>query len=81
MNEKFHMDRLYTFVVPAVQGGRIVRGRDEREADGPLGRMSYHFGTKDDLYTEVIGRRAEQHVADILAAMAAVRQRAGDGEA
>ena len=51
-----------------------------READVPLGLMSYHFGTKDDLYTEVIGRRAEQHVADILAAMAAVRQRAGDGQ-
>lgn len=51
-----------------------------READVPLGLMSYHFGTKDDLYTEVIGRRAEQHVADILAAMAAVKQRAGDGE-
>ncbi len=51
-----------------------------READVPLGLMSYHFGTKDDLYTEVIGRRAEQHVADILAAMETVKRQAGDGQ-
>jgi AcrR family transcriptional regulator len=51
-----------------------------READVPLGLMSYHFGTKDDLYAEVIGRRAEQHVADIMAAMAAVKERAAGGE-
>ncbi|MGE0668369.1 MAG: TetR family transcriptional regulator [Sphingomonadales bacterium] len=51
-----------------------------READVPLGLMSYHFGTKDDLYAEVIGRRAEQHVADIMAAMTAVKQRAAGGE-
>ena len=51
-----------------------------REAGVPLGLMSYHFGTKDDLYAEVVGRRAEQHVADIMAAMAAVTQRAGGGE-
>lgn len=50
-----------------------------REAGVPLGLMTYHFGTKDELYAEVIGRRAEEHVADILAAMAAVAQQAGDG--
>ncbi len=51
-----------------------------READVPLGLMSYHFGTKDDLYAEVIGRRAEQHVADIMAAMAVAAQRADGGD-
>ena len=72
-------------ILDAAERAFSIRGFDAattreiaREADVPLGLMSYHFGTKDDLYTEVIGRRAEQHVADIFAAMAAVKQRAGD---
>ena len=40
-----------------------------READVPLGLMSYYFGTKNDLYAEVITRRAEEHAAAILASI------------
>jgi AcrR family transcriptional regulator len=36
-----------------------------REAGVPLGLMSYYFGTKADLYSEVIIRRSGEHVAAI----------------
>ncbi len=51
-----------------------------READVPLGLMTYHFGTKDHLYADVIGRRAHEHVAAIHAALEMVRLQAGDGQ-
>ncbi len=39
------------------------------EAGVPLGLMSYYFGTKADLYSEVIIRRSEDHVAAISASI------------
>jgi AcrR family transcriptional regulator len=49
------------------------------KANVPLGLMSYYFGTKGDLYSEVIMRRSSEHAADIAASLQAAKQRAGDG--
>ena len=49
------------------------------KADVPLGLMSYYFGTKGDLYSEVIMRRSSEHAADIAASLQAAKQDAGDG--
>ncbi|MGE0668374.1 MAG: TetR/AcrR family transcriptional regulator [Sphingomonadales bacterium] len=45
------------------------------KADVPLGLMSYYFGTKSDLYGEVIMRRSAEHAADIAASVQAVASR------
>jgi len=45
------------------------------KADVPLGLMSYYFGTKSDLYAEVIMRRSAEHAADIAASLRAVAER------
>ncbi len=45
------------------------------KADVPLGLMSYYFGTKGDLYSEVIMRRSAEHAADIAASLQAVAER------
>ncbi len=45
------------------------------KADVPLGLMSYYFGTKSDLYSEVITRRSAEHAADIEASLKAVAER------
>jgi AcrR family transcriptional regulator len=45
------------------------------KADVPLGLMSYYFGTKSDLYSEVIMRRSAEHAADIAASLKAVAER------
>lgn len=45
------------------------------KADVPLGLMSYYFGTKSDLYSEVITRRSAEHAADIEASLKAVADR------
>jgi len=39
------------------------------QAGVPLGLMSYYFGTKADLYSEVIIRRSKEHVAAISASI------------
>lgn len=38
----------------------------------PLGVLGYHVGSKDDLFREVINRRAHLHVAEVEACLAAV---------
>jgi len=48
------------------------------KADVPLGLMSYYFGTKADLYSEVITRRSDEHAADIAASLKAVAARGAD---
>jgi AcrR family transcriptional regulator len=45
------------------------------KAGVPLGLMSYYFGTKADLYSEVIKRRSDEHAADIRSALQAVKDR------
>lgn len=45
------------------------------KAGVPLGLMSYYFGTKGDLYSEVIMRRSAEHAADIAASLHAVAER------
>lgn len=45
------------------------------KADVPLGLMSYYFGTKGDLYSEVVMRRSAEHAADIAASLQAVAER------
>lgn len=45
------------------------------KAGVPLGLMSYYFGTKGDLYSEVIMRRSAEHAADIAASLQAVAHR------
>ncbi|MDX3899128.1 MAG: TetR/AcrR family transcriptional regulator [Sphingobium sp.] len=40
-----------------------------RHAGVPLGLANHYFGTKEDLFREVIGRRAVVHVADMNAAL------------
>lgn len=45
------------------------------KAGVPLGLMSYYFGTKGDLYSEVIMRRSTEHAADIAASLQAVAER------
>ena len=49
-----------------------------RAAAVPLGLMAYYFGTKSDLYAQVIARRSPQHVEDIEASMRASQELAGD---
>jgi AcrR family transcriptional regulator len=49
-----------------------------RAAAVPLGLMAYYFGTKSDLYAEVIARRAQQHVEDIGASMREAQELAGE---
>jgi AcrR family transcriptional regulator len=49
-----------------------------REAGVPLGLMSYYFGTKGDLYSEVILRRAEDHARAIHDSMRQAEIDAGD---
>lgn len=46
------------------------------KADVPLGLMSYYFGTKADLYSEVITRRSAEHAADIKRSLDEVKERA-----
>jgi AcrR family transcriptional regulator len=48
-----------------------------RGAGVPLGLMAYYFGTKSDLYKEVILRRAGEHVGDVLRSLEAARAAAG----
>ncbi|MGE0666229.1 MAG: TetR/AcrR family transcriptional regulator [Sphingomonadales bacterium] len=48
-----------------------------RAASVPLGLMAYYFGTKSDLYAEVIARRAEEHVRDIDESMRSARDAVG----
>lgn len=48
------------------------------EATVPLGLMAYYFKTKNDLYSEVIKRRSEEHAAFILHSVNAVVENAGD---
>lgn len=48
-----------------------------REAGVPLGLMSYYFGTKEDLYREVIERRSVDHAAAIRASVQASVEEAG----
>lgn len=45
------------------------------KAEVPLGLMSYYFGTKGELYSEVIMRRSAEHAADIAASLRAVAER------
>ena len=49
------------------------------KAGVPLGLMSYYFGTKGDLYSEVIMRRSAEHAADIAASLQAVAEHIGSG--
>jgi len=58
---------------------KIIDTREiTREAGVPLGLMSYYFGTKGDLYSEVILRRAEDHTSAIRASMRQAAAEAGD---
>ncbi|MBI1179296.1 MAG: TetR family transcriptional regulator [Alphaproteobacteria bacterium] len=45
------------------------------KGDVPLGLMSYYFGTKADLYSEVVKRRSAEHAADLGRALQEVRDR------
>jgi len=47
-----------------------------REAGVPLGLMSYYFGTKEDLYREVIERRSVEHAAAIRASLQSAAEQA-----
>ena len=51
-----------------------------REAGVPLGLVSYHFGTKEELYTSVISRRAEEHIEALLTSLREVKENAEDGQ-
>lgn len=63
----------------ATKGYDVTTTREiARAAAVPLGLMAYYFGTKSELYAEVIGRRAGQHVADIEASMREAEAQAGD---
>jgi len=51
-----------------------------REAGVPLGLMSYYFGTKKELYTEIIKRRSEEHLTDIADSLKQAKARAAGRE-
>ncbi|MDA0339321.1 MAG: helix-turn-helix domain containing protein, partial [Proteobacteria bacterium] len=63
----------------AGQGYAGVSVRDVvAEAGLKLGMLTYHFGTKEELFRQVIGRRAEEYVGLTERSLAAALANAGD---